>query len=76
VRLSPLDTAASTGLLYQSRDYGDCLAIGGIKDWHWKPKYSEKTCPGATLPTTIPTCPDPGSNSGRRGGNPATNGLS
>jgi hypothetical protein len=26
------------------------------KDWQGKPKYSEKTCPSATLSTTSPTC--------------------
>jgi hypothetical protein len=39
------------------------------------PKYSEKTCPGATLSTTNPTW-DPGLNPGRRGWKPATNRLS
>jgi hypothetical protein len=30
--------------------------IGGANDdWQGKPKYSEETCPGATLPTTNPT---------------------
>jgi hypothetical protein len=33
-----------------------------------KPKYSEKTCPSATLSTTNPTGSDPGSNLGHRGG--------
>jgi hypothetical protein len=37
-----------------------------------KPKYSEKTCPSATLSTTNPTRLDPGLNPGRRGGKPAT----
>jgi hypothetical protein len=32
--------------------------------------------PRATLSTTNPTWPDPGSNLGRRGGKPATNRLS
>jgi hypothetical protein len=41
-----------------------------------KPKYSEKTCPSATLSTTNPTWPEPGSNPGRRGGKPANNRLS
>jgi hypothetical protein len=41
-----------------------------------KPKYSEKTCPKATLSTTNHTWPDPGSNPGPRGGKPATNRLS
>jgi hypothetical protein len=44
--------------------------------WQEKPKYSEKPCPSATLSTTNPTWPDPGSNPGRRGGKPATNRLS
>jgi hypothetical protein len=46
------------------------------EDWQGKPKYSEKTCPSATLSTTNPTCQNPGSNPGFRGGKPATNGLS
>jgi hypothetical protein len=45
------------------------------EDWQGKPKYSEKTCPSATLSTTNPTWPDPGSYPGRRDGKPATNGL-
>jgi hypothetical protein len=45
-------------------------------DWQGKPKFSEKTCPSATLSATNPTWPDPGANPGRRGGNPATNRLS
>jgi hypothetical protein len=46
------------------------------EDWQGKPKYSEKTCPSATLSPTNPPWPDPGSNPGRRGGKPATNRLS
>jgi hypothetical protein len=42
------------------------------EDWQGKPKYFEKTCPGAILSTTNPTWPNPG----RRGGKPATNCLS
>jgi hypothetical protein len=42
-------------------------------EWQGKPKYSEKTCPDATLSTTNPTWPDPELNLGRRGGKPATN---
>jgi hypothetical protein len=45
-------------------------------EWQGKPKYSEKTCPGATLSTTNPTWPDPGLNPGRRGGKPVTNRFS
>jgi hypothetical protein len=45
------------------------------EDWQGKPKYSEKTCPSATLSTTNPTWPDPGLNPGRHGGKGATNRL-
>jgi hypothetical protein len=45
------------------------------ENWQRKPKYSEKTCPSATLSTTNPTWPDAGLNPGRRGGKPATNRL-
>jgi hypothetical protein len=38
------------------------------EDWQGKPKYSEKTCPSATLSTTNPTRTDPESNPGHRGG--------
>jgi hypothetical protein len=41
-------------------------------DWQGKPKYSEKTCPSATLSTTNPTC-CPYAKPGRRGGKPASN---
>jgi hypothetical protein len=37
-----------------------------------KPKYSEKTCPSATLFTTNPTWPDLGWNPSRRDGKLAT----
>jgi hypothetical protein len=46
------------------------------EDWQGKPKYSEKTCPSATLFTTNPTWPDPGANPDRRCGKPATNRFS
>jgi hypothetical protein len=45
-------------------------------NWQGKPKYSEKTCPSATLSTTNPTWPDPCSNPGCRCGKSATNRLS
>jgi hypothetical protein len=38
---------------------GDCDdgEVDGMKyGWQGNPKYSEKTCPGATLSTTNPTC--------------------
>jgi hypothetical protein len=46
------------------------------ENWEVKLKYSEKTCPSATLSTTNPTWPDLGSNPGCHGGKPATNHLS
>jgi hypothetical protein len=46
-RLSPLGTAATSGLLYQPHMIDE-------EDWQGKPKYSEKTCPSATLYTTNP----------------------
>jgi hypothetical protein len=46
------------------------------ENWQGKPKYSEKTCPSATLSATNPTWCDPGSNTDRRGGKPVTNRLS
>jgi hypothetical protein len=48
----------------------------GNENWKGKPKYSEKTCPNATLSTTNTTWSDLGSKPGRRGGKPATNCLS
>jgi hypothetical protein len=50
-------TAATTGLLYQSRmiGEGDCVDIGGIKIGRGKPKYAEKSCPSAALSATNAT---------------------
>jgi hypothetical protein len=48
----------------------------GNKDLQGKLRYWEKTSRSATLPTTKSTWPKPGSNTRRRGGNPATNSLS
>jgi hypothetical protein len=39
-------------------------AIGGMKIWQEKPKYSEKTYPSATLSTTKFHMTDPVSNPG------------
>jgi hypothetical protein len=47
-----------------------------IEDWYGNPKYSEKTCPSATLSTTNSTWPNPGSNPGPLSWKPATNRLS
>jgi hypothetical protein len=66
------------GLLYQPRMIDRWLLWRNRwnANWQGKLKYSEKTCPSATLSSTNPTWPDPGSNTGRRGGEPATNRLS
>jgi hypothetical protein len=60
-----------TGLLYLPRVI---MRMENLVEWMaGEPKYSEKTCPDATLSTTNPTWPDPGLNPGRHGGKPATN---
>jgi hypothetical protein len=46
------------------------------ENWQGKPKYSEKTCPSATLSTTEPTWLDLGLNRGYCSGKPANNCLS
>jgi hypothetical protein len=63
------------GLLYPPRVI---MMMENLVEWRRqeKPKYSEKTCPSATLSTTNPTWPDKGLNLGRRAGKPATNRLS
>jgi hypothetical protein len=52
VRLSPLGTAATTGLLYQPRmiDDGDCGAIGGMKIGRGNRSIRRK-------PVQVPLCP-------------------
>jgi hypothetical protein len=57
-------------------DVGDCGAIGGMKIGRGNRSTGRKPAPSATLSTTNPTWPDPGSNPGRRGGKSATNRLS
>jgi hypothetical protein len=77
VRLSLLGTAATNWPIVPAPD--DRLWTWSSRwngNWQGKPKYSEKTCPSATLTTTNPTWPDLGSNPSRRGGKPATNHLS
>jgi hypothetical protein len=78
LRLSPLGTSATNWPIVPAPD----------DRWWWiwssqwnensqgKPKYSEKTCPSATLSTTNPTWPDLGWNLGHRSGKLATNRLS
>jgi hypothetical protein len=52
VRLSPLGTAATTGLMYQAQmiDDGDCEAIRGMKIGRGNRSTREK-------PVAVPLCP-------------------
>jgi hypothetical protein len=77
VRLSPLGTSATGWPIVPAPDdrWWVCSRRWNEK-WQGKPKYSEKTCPSATLSITNPTWPDLSSNPGFRGGKPATNRLS
>jgi hypothetical protein len=63
------------GLLYLPRVN---MMMENLVEWRLagEPKYSEKTCPSATLSTKNPTWPDPDSNPGCGGWKPATNRLS
>jgi hypothetical protein len=73
--MGPLGTAATNWRIVPAPGDYDDGEFGGMKVGR-NPKYSEKTYHSATLSTTNPTWPDPGSNPGRRGGKPATNRLS
>jgi hypothetical protein len=75
-KLGPLGTSATEWPIVPAPGDYDDGEFGGMKTVQGKPKYSEKTCPSATLSTTNPTWSDPGLNPGRRGGKPATNRLS
>jgi hypothetical protein len=80
VRLSALGTAATVWRIVPAADdiwwwwWFWCNRWNA--NWQGKPKYSEKTCPTATLSITNTTWPYLGSNPGRRGGKTATNRLS
>jgi hypothetical protein len=75
-KLGPLGTSATELPIVPALGDYDDGEFWWNEDRQGKPKYSEKTCPSATLSTTNPTWPDPGSNPHRRGGKPATNRLS
>jgi hypothetical protein len=78
-RLSPLGTSATNRPNVPAPDYRWWVWSSSSQwndDWQAKPKYSEKTCPSATLSTISPTWSDPDSNSGSRVGKSATNSLS
>jgi hypothetical protein len=73
VRLSPLGTSATNWPIVPAlRGRWWVWSTQWNENWQGKPKYSEKTCPSATLSTTNPTWPD----LGHCGGKPATNHLS
>jgi hypothetical protein len=78
VRLSPLGTASTVWPIVPALDdrWWWMWSNRWNTNWQGKPKYSEKTCPSATLSTTNPTWTDPGSNPARSGRKPATNSLS
>jgi hypothetical protein len=75
VRLSPLGTTATSGLLYQPQmiDDGDCGAVHGMKIGRGNRSIRRKPTPASLCPPQIPD-PDPGSTPGRE--KPATNRLS
>jgi hypothetical protein len=56
VRLSPLGTAVTTGLLYQHQriDYDDCGAIGGMKIGSGNLSIRRKPAPVPLCPPQIP----------------------
>jgi hypothetical protein len=78
VRLSPLGTAANSGLLYKPQmiDEDDFWSNWWNEIWQGKPKYSEKTYPSATLSPQNPTWQTRSRTPDRSGGKPATNRLS
>jgi hypothetical protein len=70
--LSPLGTSATIHPTVPALDNGWQVLSNRWDNWQGKPKYSEKTCPSATLSTTNPILPDLGCCSGK----PVTNCLS
>jgi hypothetical protein len=77
VGLSPLGTAATSGLVYkpQMTDEGDYGAISGMKIGRGNRSTRRKPAPAPLCPPQIPH-DHSGSNPDRRGGKPATNRLS
>jgi hypothetical protein len=76
MRLSPLGMSASNCSIVPAPDDIWVWNIWWNENWQGKLKYSEKTCPSATLSTTNPTWPDLGLNLGCCSGKLATNCLS
>jgi hypothetical protein len=78
VRLSPLGTAANTGLLYQPQiiDDGDYGAISGMKIGRGNWGTRRKPAPVTLYPPQIPHDQTRArARAARRGGKPQTNGL-
>jgi hypothetical protein len=73
VRLSPLGTSATVGLLYQPRMIDDYGAVGGMRIGRGNQSTRRKPAPVTLCPPQI--LHDLGSNPGHRGGKPATNHL-
>jgi hypothetical protein len=78
VGLSPLGTAATSGLLYKPQmiDEGDCGAISGMKISRGNRSTRRKPAPAPLCPPEIPHDQTRARTPGRRGGKPATNRLS
>jgi hypothetical protein len=78
VGLSPIGTAATSGLLYKPQmiDEGDCGAIGGMKFGRGNRSTRRKPSPAPLCPPQIPNDQIGDRTPGRRGGKPATNRLS
>jgi hypothetical protein len=69
-KLGPLGTSATNWPIVSIPDDCEDGEFCGMKIG--RGKYSEKTCLSATLSTTNPNLPEPGSNPDHRGGKPAT----
>jgi hypothetical protein len=78
VGLSPLGTAATSGLLYKPQmiDDGDCGAIGGMKIGRGNRSTRRKPAPAPLCPPQIPHNQTRARTPDSRGGKPATNRLS
>jgi hypothetical protein len=77
VGLSPLGTAATSGLLYKPQmiDEDDCGSTGGIKIGRGNRSTRRKPAPAPFCPPHIPHDQTGARTPGRRGGKPATNRL-
>jgi hypothetical protein len=71
VRLSPLGTLATNRPTVPATDDIWVWSILWNDNWRGKQKYSDKTYPNATLPTTNPMWPNLRTNPGRRSGKSA-----